>query len=174
MTGHITLVNAREDASHREWLTNVYSFYLHDLSQFAPDYYRLSAQGHWEPDHLPYWLSQAFCHPLVVLEGPLPVGFAFVGQAPFPFMSDGVRFRLSEFFILRSRRRSGIGRSAAGAVLATFSGSFELTVLENNAPALAFWRSVLPQVATAPVREATSPGTVNFTFTTDEAGAIQP
>jgi predicted acetyltransferase len=169
MAKHIRLSNARDEASHREWLTNVYSFYLHDLSQFAPDEYRLTALGHWEPDHLPYWLSHAFCHPLVLLEGSVPVGFAFVGQAPFPFMSAGIRFRVAEFFILRSRRRSGVGRSAAHAALAAFPGFFELTVLGRNAPALAFWRSVLPEVATAPIREASSHGDVHFTFNTAAA-----
>jgi len=169
MATHVSLVDARDDASYCEWLTHVYSFYLHDLSQFAPHEYRLSARGQWEPDHLPYWLAHAFCHPLVLLEGEVPVGFAFVGQEPFPFMSDGVQFRLAEFFILRSRRRSGVGRSAARTTLTAFSGSFELVVLERNLPALAFWRSVLPEVATGPVREASSPEDVRFTFSTGAA-----
>ncbi len=169
MAVDIALVNVREQTAYREWLTSVYSFYLHDLSQFAPEKYRLSARGHWEPDHLPYWLAQAFCHPLVLLESQVPVGFAFVGQAPFPFMSDGVQFHLSEFFVLRSHRRSGVGRSAAHAALAAFPGSFELAVLQRNLPALAFWRSVLPRVATGPVREDASPGGVLFTFNTAAA-----
>jgi predicted acetyltransferase len=167
MAKQITLVNAREDASHREWLRNVYPFYLHDLSQFADDEYRLTETGQWEPDYLPYWLSQPFCHPLVLLENSVPVGFAFVGETPFPFMSDGVKFRLTEFFILRAHRRRGVGRCAAIAVLDGFCGSFELTVIEGNAPALAFWRSVLPEVAMTPVRESTFPGTVHFTFSTE-------
>lgn len=169
MASRITLVSAREDTSCREWLTHVYSFYLHDLSQFAPTEYQLSPRGLWEPDHLPYWLDHAFCHPLVLLEGPAPVGFAFVGQTPFPFMSHGIQFRLAEFFVLRSRRRTGIGRSAAHATLVAFAGSFELVVLARNAPALRFWRSILPQIATEPVREVASPGDVHFTFNTAAA-----
>lgn len=169
MAVHVALVNAREHTAYCEWLTSVYSFYLHDLSQFAPDQYRLSARGQWEPDHLPYWLEKDFCHPLVLLESQVPVGFAFVGQAPFPFMSDGVQFHLSEFFVLRSHRRSGLGRSAAHATLATFPGSFELAVLQCNLPALAFWRSVLPRVATGPVREDASPVDVRFAFNTAAA-----
>jgi predicted acetyltransferase len=166
MATPLTLVNAREEAAHREWLGRVYAFYLHDLSQFAEDEYRLSSLGRWEPDHLPYWLEQPFCHPLVLLRGSTPAGFAFVGQAPFPFMSDGVQYRLSEFFVLRAQRRSGIGRGAARAVLARFPGSFELTVLEHNLPALAFWRAVLPGAAASPVRESLIPGLVRFAFTT--------
>lgn len=165
----VALVEARTDPSRREWLTNVYPFYLHDLSQFAPDGYHLSEHGRWQPDHLPYWLSQPFCHPLVLVADSVPVGFAFVGEAPFPFMSPGIRFHLSEFFVLRSHRRSGVGRAAARAVLSAFSGSFELTVLGQNAPALAFWRSVLPGVATGAVREAAGPGVIDFMFSTAPA-----
>jgi predicted acetyltransferase len=165
----LTLVNAREDATHREWLRHVYAFYLHDLSQYAKDEYRLSELGCWEPDHLPYWLTQPFCHPLVLLSRSDPVGFAFVGQRPFPFLSDGVQFRLSEFFVLRAQRRSGAGRDAAHAVLARFPGSFELTVLERNEPALAFWRAVLPAAAASPVRESVAPGLVRFAFATAAA-----
>jgi len=165
----LQLVNAREDATHREWLRHVYSFYLHDLSQFEKHEYTLSASGQWQPDHLPYWLTQPFCHPFVLLAGSVPVGFAFIGQAPFPFMSEDVQFRLSEFFVLRAYRRAGIGRRAGVAALSRFSGSFELTVLDANAPALAFWRAVLPQAVAAPVRETTAPDLVRFTFTSAAA-----
>lgn len=97
------------------------------------------------------------------------MGFAFFGQAPFPFMSGGIRFRLAEFFILRSYRRSGVGRSAAHAALAAFPASLELTVLGRNKPALAFWRSALPQFTTAPIPEASFHGDVHFTFKTAAA-----
>lgn len=81
-------------------------------------------------------------------------------------MTAGVGFRLAEFFVLRSRRRSGVGRLAAWAALSAFAGSFELVVLARNAPALDFWRSVLPQVAHGPVREAPFPDDVRFAFRT--------
>ena len=169
MARPIQLLNTREDASYREWLRHVYPLYLHDLSQFDQNGYHLSPSGRWEPDHLPYWLSHAFCHPLVILSGTDPVGFAFIGEVPFPFMSEDVQFRLSEFFVLRAYRRSSIGRRAALAVLASFSGSFELTVLEANTPALAFWRAVLPRAVSTPIRETIAPGLVRFTFVSTAA-----
>lgn len=165
----LALVNARDDATHREWLEHAYAFYLRDLSPFAKDEYRLSAAGRWKPDHLPYWLSQPFCHPLVLVRRSVPIGFAFVGRRPFPFLSEDVELRLSEFFVLRARRRSGLGREAANAVFAHFSGAFELTVLGGNEPALAFWRTVLPSAAASPVRESTARGLVRFAFATGPA-----
>jgi hypothetical protein len=49
----IELRDARTSAADIEWLTNVYPFYLHDLSEFDDKFYRLNEQGLWEPDHLP-------------------------------------------------------------------------------------------------------------------------
>jgi len=129
----IQLVNVREDASYREWLRHVYPFYLHDLLQFEQNEYHLSASVYGSQITFPTG-SPRVLPPFVVLSGTVPVGFAFIGQVPFPFMSEDVQFRLSEFFVLRAYRRSGIGPSTGtcrpGAVL---SGSFELTVLAANA-----------------------------------------
>jgi putative acetyltransferase len=162
----VGLVDARGDSCLAGWLRNVYPLYLHDLSEFAPGEYELTADGRWEPDHLPYWLEKPFCHALVVLEDARPVGFAFVGESPFPFMSPGVRFRLAEFFVLRARRRSGLASGAARAVFERFRGPFELGVLPRNAPALAFWRGMLPAVSQARVREEPDSEVVRFTFDT--------
>ena len=160
----VRLVDARGAHAHREWLENVYPFYLHDLSQFAPDAYRLDASGRWVPDHLPYWLAHDFCHPLIALRGEEPVGFALVGEAPFPFMSPDVRFRISELFVLRAHRHSGLGRAVAHAVLARLSDASELTVLAHNAPALAFWRAVLPEVVPGSIDEVPGDGEIRFAF----------
>jgi hypothetical protein len=37
----VELRDARRSAADREWLTNVYPFYLHDLSEFDDTYYTL-------------------------------------------------------------------------------------------------------------------------------------
>lgn len=165
----VQLVDVRDDPARREWLTNVYPFYLHDLTRYAPDAYRLSPAGRWEPDHLPYWLSHPFCHPLVALHGAEPIGFAFVGEAPFPYMSPGIRFRISELFVLGAHRRSGLGRDLARAVLSRLAGPCELTVLAHNDPALAFWRAVLPLAIAGPIQERADGGEIAFTFVIERA-----
>ena len=37
-------------------IRHLYPLYLHDLSEFG-DGYSLDAEGLWQPDYLPYWLS---------------------------------------------------------------------------------------------------------------------
>lgn len=126
-------------------LRNLYPLYLHDLSEFGVEY-RLDEQGLWRPDFLPTWLSPSpEVHPLLLREDGRIVGFAFVGQAPFPYMTRGRDFRMSEFFILRGERRRGLGRLAARAVFDRFPGVWEVSQLPANRTAIGFWRSVISE-----------------------------
>ncbi|QSQ23135.1 GNAT family N-acetyltransferase [Pyxidicoccus parkwayensis] len=126
-------------------LRNLYPLYLHDLSEFGVEY-RLDEQGLWQPDFLPTWLSRSpEVHPLLLRDDGRTVGFAFVGEAPFPFMTAGRDFRMSEFFILRGERRRGLGRLAARAIFDRFRGLWEVTQLPANRSAIAFWRNVISE-----------------------------
>jgi predicted acetyltransferase len=160
------LVDARQVADARDWLREAYPLYLNDLSEFAAGKYKLDATGHWEPDYLPYWLEQPFCLPLVAVVSRIPVGFAFVGHPPFPFMSPSRDFRLCEFFVLRGRRRTGVGRRMAISALSSMPGEWELAVLLRNTTAAAFWRVVLPLVSLAQPTEVENEDELHFTFST--------
>jgi len=156
----IELRDARRASSDREWLRNVYPFYLHDLSEFDDGYYRLNEHGLWEPDHLPSWLQDDDDHPLVILESGRRVGCALVNQAPCPHMLPGMDFRMAEFFVLRAHRRHGIGRRAVFALFDRFRGRWEISELVRNAPAIRFWRRAIGEYAGSHFEEATSPTAV--------------
>ncbi|HEX7152002.1 MAG TPA: GNAT family N-acetyltransferase [Thermoanaerobaculia bacterium] len=143
----IELVNARESEVDAAWLRNVYPLYLHDLSEYSRDMYVLNDRGEWEPDYLPSWFSEAGAYPLVICEEGVRVGFALVGRKPYPWRSSDCDQRLSEFFILRAHRRSGIGTRAAKAVFAAFDGVWELYELPRNEAAIRFWRGVIASIA---------------------------
>jgi predicted acetyltransferase len=162
----IRLADARHVTELREWLRDTYPLYLCDLSEFDTVTYRLNPEGRWEPDHLPYWLEHPFCLPFVALADEVPVGFAFVGRRPFPFMSPLCEFRLCEFFVLRRYRRAGMGRSIALAVLSRMPGAWELVVLPRNTSAATFWRAVVPLVAAAGFTETCDEAGVRFAFST--------
>ncbi|MFP2904554.1 GNAT family N-acetyltransferase [Pyxidicoccus sp. 3LFB2] len=133
----------RATPAEHSLLRNLYPLYLHDLSEFGVEY-RLDEQGHWRPDFLPTWLTGApEVHPLLLRFEERTVGFAFVGQAPFPYMTPGRDFRMSEFFILRGERRRGLGRLAARAIFERYPGIWEVSQLPANRSAIAFWRSVI-------------------------------
>lgn len=108
-TSTVLLDTAPVTPTEHTLLRNLYPLYLHDLSEFG-DGYPLNEQDLWQPDYMPYWLSgKPDVHRMLFLLKGRPVGFAFVGQAPFPFMTPGRDFRLCEFFILRAERRHGLG-----------------------------------------------------------------
>ena len=139
----ISLLDARHTTVDRTWLTNVYPLYLHDLSEFDDGYYHLNEQGLWEPDHLPSWLDEEDDWPLLIVVDGQRIGFALVNQAPSPYMTPGMDYRMSEFFILRSWRRSGVGQRAVHMVFDRFRGQWELSVLPRNLSALGFWRRIV-------------------------------
>ena len=162
----IDLVDARQVTDVRDWLQKAYRLYLNDLSKCDAGRYKLNAAGHWEPDYLPYWLEQPFCLPLAAVVGQIPVGCAFVGQSPFPFMSPSRDFRLCEFFVLRGRRRTGVGRRIAISLLSSMPGEWELVVLRRNTTAVAFWRVVLPLVSIGQPTEIGNEDELHFAFST--------
>jgi predicted acetyltransferase len=50
---------------------------------------------------------------------------------------------MAEFFIARSQRRLGIGRTAVQLILNRFAGRWEITEYLRNPTAVSFWRRVV-------------------------------
>jgi hypothetical protein len=122
------LHDARASAADREWLTNVYPFYLHDLSEFDEHYYTLNDRGLWEPDHLPSWLQDDTDHPLIIRQSETRVGFALVNEAPsdagIPLSIGGI-LHPEEVSSYRDRPSCGASslRSVSGTVAVEHIGS---------------------------------------------------
>src|SRR5512143_1804054 len=110
----LRLRNARLSEQDKAWLKHVYPLYVHELSAYDEKNYYLDERGIWQPDLIPYWMAEVCCHPMLVVDGTEPIGFALVGQKPFPYRVTDAEFRLAEFFVLAARRRRGIGQAAMG------------------------------------------------------------
>lgn len=165
----IELRDARASRKLEAWLREVYPSYLAELVTFDPTLYRLDAEGRWEPDYLSYWLGNDYCLPLVGLVDGVACGFVFVGRRPFPFLSADVDAQLGELYVLPEHRAGGLGRRLVESVVRLFPGSWELSVLRRNLPALHFWRRVLSGIA--PFTEEPGAGVVHFRFSNrGEAG----
>src|SRR4051812_11997331 len=124
MEGVIARVEVAEASpADRVLIRSIYPLYLHDLSAFT-EFYELDARGVWFPDYLPDWLDvrSPLVHPLIIRADGRSVGFAFVGQAPFPHMTAGRDYRMCEFFVLARHRRRGVGQRAARAIFDRFPG----------------------------------------------------
>lgn len=147
-----------------DWLKTSYSLYLYDLTEFGGGY-TLDAHGCWLPDRLGFWLDKANpVTPLVIDCNGDPVGFAFVGRKPFPYMSPDRDYKLSEFFIMRPRRGQGIGRKAVSSLFKQFPGTWEMGILSANWPALLFWRKILEDYADIDLEDHLDEGEILFQF----------
>jgi predicted acetyltransferase len=156
----VTLRDARSSPDDRAWIRAVYRDYLSELSVAKSGLF--PALGEWdarESEFLTGWFSDHASHPFAILDSGVRVGFALVTRP-----HGGARHRLSEFFIVASARRRGLGRAAAQLLFSRFGGEWEIVEDEQNRAALAFWRSVIGALTQGRYRESRSGGEVRHLF----------
>jgi predicted acetyltransferase len=121
-------------------LRRLMQLYLYDLGTI--DGWDVGDDGHYGRE---VWIETFWTDPrrrsfLVHVDGRL-AGFALIRDGAH-FAGEGTR-EISEFFVLRKYRRRGVGERVARRVFDMFPGRWELTELESNVEAQAFWRRVL-------------------------------
>src|ERR1700729_3727102 len=82
-----------------------------------------------------------------------------------------VEYRMSEFFVTRSKRRLGIGATAVQLILSRFAGRWEITEYLRNAAAVGFWRRVVASYTRGSYQERIINGEVRQVF---ESGRQRP
>jgi predicted acetyltransferase len=152
----------RLQARDHELLRRLYDAYLEELVSFGASY-RRRADGRWEyrppggdwgPDHLPYWLEEGPEHRVLLLrEHRQVVGFAMVGLRPAAWMSPGMDACISEFYVVPTARRRGIGEAAARRIFERWRGRWEVSEVPANAPAIVFWRRTIERFTGGAFRE---------------------
>lgn len=138
---------------HANILARLWPLYQYDMSEVggAP----INAYGLFEDaairDHdyrvdlETWWHNPDAVRPFLIQVDGRAAGFAVVGTSP-PYASRDRDFSIVEFFVLRGFRRRGVAREATSQLFGRFPGRWELSVYLDNAPALAFWQSVLKNV----------------------------
>jgi predicted acetyltransferase len=160
----VTLRDARTAKEDRDWIRKVYRDYLSELSASKTGIF--PALGEWsarESEFLTGWFAEVGAYPFVILNSGERAGFALVtrsGIAPRP----AADFRMSEFFVLGSARRRGVGASAATLLFHRFAGDWEVVEDEHNRPALLFWRRVITGLTAGRYSETRSGGEVRHRF----------
>ncbi|GAB3949258.1 GNAT family N-acetyltransferase [Micromonospora vulcania] len=123
----------------------LWQLYRHDLSEFRgtmPD-----ETGVFTPGRLPTYLDNPDSSGYLICQDTRPVGFAFVSGL------EVQPLRIAEFFVVRSVRRSGVGRLAAQQLFANHTGRWEVAFQEENPGAARFWRQLAAEVCPAGHRE---------------------
>jgi predicted acetyltransferase len=160
----VTLRDARDSASDRDWIRAVYRDYLSELSASKSGIF--PALGEWnvrEGEFLAGWFNDSSANPFVILKDSQRVGFALVSRPP-AFPRRSAEYRMSEFFVVGQARRRGVGASAAALLFSRFNGDWEVVEDENNRPALGFWRRVIAHQTGGRYTETRSAGEVLHRF----------
>src|ERR1700745_1270755 len=138
----VSVREARSAPADRLWIQSVYRDYLDDLNPGTGVFPALGEVGHREPDQIAHWFGDPNTFPLIIIKGSEPVGFARVLRAVAGGAAARIDYRMGEFFVMRTRRRLGIGQTAVQLILSRFAGRWEINEYLRNAGAGTFWRRV--------------------------------
>lgn len=134
-------------ADHAEQvvLRNLLELYVHDMSEVFP-FVQLGADGRFGyPDLAAYWTEPAKRFAFLILEGGKVAGFALVTVGS-PAAEEPDVYDMTEFFVLRGHRRSGVGRRAALRLWQLLPGEWTVRSSEASPSALAFWSDVVAEL----------------------------
>jgi predicted acetyltransferase len=168
----VSVRDARATPADRLWIQSVYREYLDDLNPGTGLFPKLGEIGHREPDLIAHWFGDANTYPLVILRGEEPVGFARVLRGVPGARSPRTDYRMAEFFVTRTRRRLGIGRTAVQLILSRFAGRWEISEYLRNAAAVNFWRRVVAAYTQGSYQERIVNGEVHQVFDSARPRAV--
>ncbi len=141
----ISIRDCRHSKADREWIRSVYDEYMDSLADLNTGLFTIMGAGNPGADEIfANWFSNDHSHPLVIVKGNEPVGFALVTRPQIRGAGEPVtHYRMSEFFVRKQHRRVGMGRDAATLIFDRFAGEWEIVEYQRNPGAVAFWRRVL-------------------------------
>jgi predicted acetyltransferase len=108
-------------------------------AMMAPYLTELVPEGPPEYPHLSLYWQDRDRLPYLIRVDARDAGFALVREH-----ADLGFHEMAEFYIRPVYRRRGVGREAARMLFARHRGWWHLQVLDDNAPARAFWSAVIP------------------------------
>jgi len=100
-----------------------------------------------------WWNNPETLHPYLIRVHGRAAGLALVGSGA--YAPNDRDFEIIEFFLLRGFRGRGVGQSVAIDLFRRHPGRWELKVLPENQPALAFWRKTIAATGAIPFTEGT-------------------
>ena len=129
------------EKKHMSVLRQLMELYLYDFSEFTKA--DVNEHGFYGYSFLDlYWLDPKR-HPFFIkVDGNL-AGFVLIGTSYCRYTTNNKANNMGEFFVMRKYRRRNVGNFAAKYIFDLFKGEWEVKVLRDNKPALAFWKKVI-------------------------------
>jgi predicted acetyltransferase len=162
----ISIRDCRHSKKDRQWIQDIYGEYMEALSDLNTGLFSvLGADSPREHEIFANWFANDQSHPLLILKGAVPVGFALVTRPRIPAAGEAAAdYNMSEFFVRKAHRRIGIGRDAATLIFDRFAGEWEIVEYQRNPGAVAFWRRVLSVYSKGQFKERSRHGEIRQRF----------
>jgi predicted acetyltransferase len=135
---------------HQPVLANLLELYSPDFSEYID--LELQPDGRFGYSRLPLYWQEPNRYPFLVHADAQLAGFVFVTRAS-RLTGDPSVCDMTEFFVVRSHRKRGVGTAVARVIWGCFPGPWEVRVIESNQPAATFWRRVTASFAGPSVQE---------------------
>jgi predicted acetyltransferase len=163
----VSIRDCRHSKKDRQWIQDVYGEYMDALSDLNTGLFSvLGADSPREQEIFANWFANDQSHPLLILKGSEPVGFALVSRPRIVAAGEtSANYHMSEFFVRKPFRRAGIGRNAATLIFDRFAGHWEIVEYLRNPGAVTFWRRVLTLYTKGLFTEHSRNGEVRQRFT---------
>jgi predicted acetyltransferase len=124
----------------RHILKNLYSLYLHDLSEYTEGL-NISSDGSFEFDSFELIWKREGLTPYFLKKDKIIVGFLLLLERPFLYKEYD--YSINDFFILKKYRRKGIAIALLKELFKQKKGCYFVVELAKNIPAVIFWRKIL-------------------------------
>lgn len=127
--------------AHRAVLTALFGLYQYDFTEYTGE--DVGEDGRFGADMLDrYLVADHTRHGFLIRVDGHWAGLTLLHHGAF-LVDDAEMIDIVEFFVMRKYRRSGAGEAMARAVFDRFPGRWEVREMANNAPAQAFWRTII-------------------------------
>ena len=119
-------------------LKNLTELYKYDFSEFDPE--DVNEHGLYEYMYVDHYFTEEGRFPFFIKVNGQYAGFALIRAIK---ENGRTYYSMSEFFVMKKYRKSGVGKQAAFQLFSKFAGEWEVSEIEENVPAQAFWRKVI-------------------------------
>jgi predicted acetyltransferase len=122
-------------------LENLMEFYAYEFSQFI-ETIEVKENGRYGFEGLDHYWTDPNRHPFFIRVSGKLAGVVLVRVIG----EDSERLHsIAEFFVMKKYGGKGIGKTAAKRIFDMFPGRWQVTQIEKNYPAQAFWRSLISE-----------------------------
>jgi predicted acetyltransferase len=125
-------------------LSNLLELYTHDFCDFLD--LELRSHGRFGYKELDLYWTDPVRRPLLLYVNGKLAGFVLIKRSD-SRIAGRIVWDMTEFFILRSYRRQGIGTRVAHQAFRKFPGPWEVRVMESNRSAYSFWTHAIRMFA---------------------------